>query len=60
MAAGILANFGVIIDPAVGAILMSFSTVLVAINSQTLRRYEPKGDIFIEAQPMKHKANEHH
>jgi Cu2+-exporting ATPase len=42
LAAGILANFGVIIDPAVGAILMSLSTVLVAINSQTLRRYEPK------------------
>jgi len=42
LAAGILANFGVIIDPAVGAILMSLSTVLVAINSQTLRKYEPK------------------
>jgi Cu2+-exporting ATPase len=42
MAAGILTKIGVIIDPAVGAILMSLSTVLVAINSQTLRRYEPK------------------
>jgi Cu2+-exporting ATPase len=42
LAAGILVNFGVIIDPAVGAILMSLSTVLVAVNSQTLRRYEPK------------------
>ena len=42
LAAGVLANFGVIIDPAVGAILMSLSTVIVAINSQTLRRYEPK------------------
>jgi P-type Cu2+ transporter len=42
LAAGILANFGVIIDPAVGAILMSLSTVIVAINSQTLRRYEPE------------------
>jgi len=41
LAAGILANFGIIIDPAVGAILMSLSTVAVAINSQTLRRYEP-------------------
>ncbi len=41
LAAGILVNFGVVIDPAVGAILMSLSTVLVAINSQTLRRYEP-------------------
>jgi Cu2+-exporting ATPase len=35
LAAGILVNFGVIIDPAVGAILMSLSTVLVAVNSQT-------------------------
>jgi Cu2+-exporting ATPase len=42
LAAGVLVNFGVIIDPAVGAILMALSTVLVAINSQTLRRYEPK------------------
>jgi Cu2+-exporting ATPase len=42
LAAGVLVNFGVIIDPAVGAILMSLSTVIVAINSQTLRRYEPK------------------
>jgi Cu2+-exporting ATPase len=42
LAAGVLANLGVIIDPAVGAILMSLSTVLVAINSQTLRRYEPE------------------
>ena len=40
--AGILVYFGVIIDPAVGAILMPLSTVLVAVNSQTLRRYEPK------------------
>lgn len=42
LAAGILANFGVVIDPAVGAILMSLSTILVGINSQTLRRYEPE------------------
>jgi P-type Cu2+ transporter len=44
LAAGVLVNFGVIVDPAVGAILMSLSTVIVAINSQTLRRYEPKTD----------------
>ncbi len=49
LAAGILSTFGIIIDPAVGAILMSFSTVAVAINSQTLRRYEPKGEAFIES-----------
>jgi Cu2+-exporting ATPase len=38
LAAGIFAGFGIVIDPAVGAILMSLSTVLVAVNSQTLRR----------------------
>lgn len=38
LAAGAFAGFGIIIDPAVGAILMSLSTILVAINSQTLRR----------------------
>lgn len=48
LAAGILASFGVVIDPAVGAILMSLSTVLVAINSQTLRRYEPNTEMPME------------
>ena len=38
LAAGVFAGFGIVVDPAVGAILMSLSTVLVAINSQTLRR----------------------
>jgi Cu2+-exporting ATPase len=55
LAAGILASFGVIIDPAVGAILMSLSTVLVAINSQTLRRYEPKTEM-----PMEKTATSQH
>ncbi len=45
LAAGVLANFGVVVDPAIGAIVMSLSTVLVAINSQTLRRYKPKTDM---------------
>ncbi len=40
-AAGIFTSIGVVIDPAVGAILMSLSTVLVAVNSQTLRKYAP-------------------
>jgi Cu2+-exporting ATPase len=42
LAAGVLCNFGIVISPAIGALLMSLSTVAVAINSQTLRRYEPK------------------
>ncbi len=51
LAAGVLVNFGIVIDPAVGAILMSLSTVLVAINSQTLRRYEPKIEMSIVKSP---------
>ena len=42
LAAGILHNFGVIVSPAIGALLMSISTVIVALNSQTLRKHEPK------------------
>lgn len=41
LAAGILSSYGVVLSPAVGAILMSLSTVMVAFNSQTLRRYKP-------------------
>ncbi|MHA1361663.1 MAG: copper-translocating P-type ATPase [Candidatus Freyarchaeota archaeon] len=42
LAAGILYSLGILIIPAVGALFMSASTVIVALNSQTLRRYEPK------------------
>lgn len=41
LAAGILAPFGFTLSPAVGAILMSVSTVLVAINA-ILLRLDPK------------------
>lgn len=37
IAAGILAPFGIVLDPALGAILMSISTVIVAINAMTLK-----------------------
>ncbi len=37
LAAGILAPIGFILSPAVGAILMSLSTVIVAVNAMTLR-----------------------
>jgi Cu2+-exporting ATPase len=45
LAAGILYNIGIVISPAIGALLMSLSTVIVAINSQTLRRYEPTAEL---------------
>ncbi len=38
LAAGVLARWGVVLHPAVGAVLMSVSTVVVAINAQLLRR----------------------
>jgi Cu2+-exporting ATPase len=38
LAAGLLAPWGVVLSPAVGAALMSLSTVIVAINAQFLRR----------------------
>jgi P-type Cu2+ transporter len=38
LAAGILAARGFVLSPAVGAVLMSASTVIVAINAQLLRR----------------------
>jgi len=38
LAAGVLASRGIILSPAIGAVLMSASTVIVAINAQLLRR----------------------
>jgi Cu2+-exporting ATPase len=38
LAAGILAPWGIELSPAVGALLMSASTVVVALNAQLLRR----------------------
>ncbi|MFL5581875.1 MAG: heavy metal translocating P-type ATPase [Gemmatimonadaceae bacterium] len=38
LAAGVLAPWGVVLHPAVGAVLMSLSTVIVAVNAQLLRR----------------------
>jgi Cu2+-exporting ATPase len=38
LAAGVLAQWGIVPPPALGAVLMSLSTVIVAINAQLLRR----------------------
>ena len=38
LAAGVLASQGIVLSPAMGAVLMSLSTVIVAINAQLLRR----------------------
>jgi len=38
LAAGVLYSAGILINPALGAVLMSISTVIVAINAQLLKR----------------------
>src|SRR5690606_26137180 len=40
LAAGVLAPWGILLTPAMGAVLMSLSTIIVAINAQLLRRVE--------------------
>lgn len=40
LAAGVLAAWGFLLTPAVGAVLMSASTVVVAINAQLLKRVQ--------------------
>jgi Cu2+-exporting ATPase len=38
LAAGVLARWNILLSPAVGALFMSLSTIIVAINAQLLRR----------------------
>lgn len=40
LAAGVTASFGFVLSPAIGAVLMSMSTIIVAANAQLLRRLE--------------------
>jgi len=40
LAVGILAPWGILVPPALGAVFMSISTIIVAINAQTLRRVD--------------------
>jgi P-type Cu2+ transporter len=44
LAAGVLAPVGIVMPPAVGAILMSISTIVVAVNAQLLRRLDLRPD----------------
>lgn len=37
LAAGVLYNLGIVLNPAVGAVLMSLSTIIVAINARLLK-----------------------
>ena len=38
LAAGVLYKWGIMLSPAIGAVLMSLSTIIVAINAQLLKR----------------------
>lgn len=38
LAAGVLYNYGIVLNPAIGAVLMSLSTIVVAVNAQLLRK----------------------
>ena len=49
LAAGVLAGVGFILSPAVGAILMSASTIVVAFNAQLLRRVELDPDHLVRS-----------
>jgi P-type Cu2+ transporter len=41
LAAGVLAHWGVVLPAAMGAVMMSLSTIIVALNAQLLRRAHP-------------------
>jgi Cu2+-exporting ATPase len=44
LAAGVAYGVGIVLSPAVGAALMSLSTVIVAINAKLLQRFEPAAE----------------
>ena len=52
LAAGVLYSWNILLTPAMGAVLMSASTVIVAINARLLRlKDEPKSDTKAEHHP---------
>ncbi len=38
LAAGVLYNYGFVLSPAIGAVFISLSTIIVAINAQLLKK----------------------
>ena len=51
LAAGVAAPVGLVLAPAVGAVLMSASTIVVAINAQLLRQLDLRADRTTEETP---------
>jgi Cu2+-exporting ATPase len=49
LAAGVLAPFGFVLPMSVGAILMSLSTIVVALNAQLLRRLDLRPEVAARA-----------
>ena len=49
LAAGVLAPIGFILPMSVGAVLMSLSTIVVALNAQLLRRLDLRPDSTTQA-----------
>ncbi|WP_404435826.1 cadmium-translocating P-type ATPase [Microbacterium aerolatum] len=49
LAAGVLAPFGFVLPMSVGAVLMSLSTIVVALNAQLLRRLDIRPDEVVAA-----------
>ena len=45
LAAGVFAWAGIVLAPAVGAVLMSVSTIVVALNAQLLRRVDLRPEV---------------
>ena len=57
LAAGVLAPIGIILPPALGAILMSVSTIVVALNAQLLRRLDLRPEA-VAPSPSPHETYE--
>jgi P-type Cu2+ transporter len=55
LAAGVLAWAGVTLSPAVGAVLMSLSTIIVALNAQLLRRVRLAPERHVELADVAHR-----
>ena len=49
LAAGVLAPIGIVLPPAIGAALMSLSTIVVAANAQLLRRLDLQPETYAPA-----------
>lgn len=56
LAAGVLAPIGFTLPPAAAAVLMSLSTVIVALNAQLLRRHELDPEKLAPLQPTKRES----